>query len=333
MSSPLLAFIELTTPAMLSGLALLSLPIVAHLLNRRARQAIVFPTILLLRASVATQSWLYRLRRLLLLCLRCLAVAMLVLAFCRPVWLDARTKHAGPDKGAAVVLLVDTSASTAQRADEVSVLGELRATGIRTLDSLRVGTDIANIVLASARPHAFFPTLSANVPALREELTHLEPTFERADLLQAVALSGQLLSAHVGQRQLVVLSDLQRSNWQEVVQGHRAATLLPSDTQLTLIDVRTAAPDNVGLSSPRHFPAQPLVGQPIRLVVQLANFAKVAKEVRLSVSLDGHPLPSQTVNLAAGEERDMTVETVLKGPGEHQAVFEIPEMLAQIMGE
>ncbi len=92
MSSPLFALIELTTPAMLGGLALLSLPIVAHLLNRRARQAIVFPSILLLRASVATQSWLYRLRRLILLCLRCLAVAMLVLAFCRPVWLDARTK-------------------------------------------------------------------------------------------------------------------------------------------------------------------------------------------------------------------------------------------------
>ncbi|HEX4071745.1 MAG TPA: BatA and WFA domain-containing protein [Planctomycetaceae bacterium] len=324
MSSPLLAFIELTTPAMLGGLALLSLPIVAHLLNRRARQAIVFPTIQLLRASVATQSWLYRLRRLILLCLRCLAVAMLVLAFCRPVWLDTRTKNAGSDKGAAVVLLMDTSASTAQRADEVSVLGELRATGIRTLDSLRVGIDVADIVLASARPHALFPSLSANVPALREELTHLEPTFERADLLQAVALSGQLLAAHVGQRQLVVLSDLQRSNWQEVVQGHRAATLLPSDTQLTLIDVRTAAPDNVGLSSPRHFPAQPLVGQPIRLVVQVANFAKVAKEVRLSVSLDGHPLPPQTVDLAASEERDVTVETVLKGPGEHQAVFEIP---------
>jgi aerotolerance regulator-like protein len=324
MSSPLLALIELTTPAMLGGLTLLSLPIVAHLLNRRARQAIVFPTIQLLRASVATQSWLYRLRRLILLCLRCLAVAMLVLAFCRPVWLDARTKNAGPDKGAAVVLLVDTSASTAQRADEVSVLGELRATGIRTLDSLRVGTDVADLVLASARPHAFFPSLSANVPALREELTHLEPTFERADLLQAVALSGQLLSAHVGQRRLVVLSDLQRSNWQEVVQGHRAATLLPSDTQLTLIDVRTVVPDNVGLSSPRHFPAQPLVGQPIRLVVQVANFAKVAKEVRLSVSLDGRSLLPQTVNLAAGEERDVTVETVLKGPGEHQAVFEIP---------
>jgi hypothetical protein len=324
MFSPLFAFIELTTPAMLGGLALLSLPIIAHLLNRRARQAIVFPTIQLLRASVATQSWLYRLRRWILLCLRCLAVAMLVLAFSRPMWLEARTKNSGADKGAAVVLLIDTSASTAQRGAEVSVLGELRATAIRTLDSLRVGTDVADVVLASARPHGVFTNLSANIPALREELSHLEPTFERADLLQALALAGQLLSAHEGQRRLVILSDLQRTNWQEVAQGQRAGALLPSDTQLTVIDIGTAVPDNIGLSSPRHLPAQPLVGQPLRLVVQVANFAKSTKEVRLSVSLDGQSMPPQTVNLAAGESRDVMVETVLKGPGEHRAVFEIP---------
>src|SRR5580704_2121687 len=206
MTAPLLAFLELTTPALLGGLALLSLPIVAHLLNRRSRHAIVFPTIQLLRASVATQSWFYRLRRWILLLLRCLAVAMIVFAFCRPVWLDARTKRADAGKGAAVVLLIDTSASTAQRAEEVGVMSELRATGIRTLDSLRVGTDVANVVLATAHPRAVYPKLSANVPGLRDELSRLEPTFYRADLLQAIALAGQLLTAHDGERRLVVLS-------------------------------------------------------------------------------------------------------------------------------
>jgi len=324
MSSLLLAFLELTTPAMLGGLALLSLPVVAHLLNRRARRPIVFPSIQLLRASVATQSWLYRLRRWILLCLRCLAVAMLVFAFSRPVWLDARTKSSAAGKGAAVVLLIDTSASTAQRAEGVSLLVELRAAAVRTVDSLRVGTDLANAVLASARPHAVFPKLSANVPALRDELSRLEASYERGDLLQAITLAGQLLATHEGQRRLVVLSDLQRTNWQEIAQGSHAATLLPSDTQVTVIDVRTPVPDNIALSSPRYLPAQPLVGESIRLVVQVANFSRVAKEVRLGVSLDGQPLPSQTVTLAAGEQRDVAIETVLKGSGDREVLFEIP---------
>src|SRR5579872_6048540 len=266
MATPLLAFLELTTPALLGGLGLLSLPILAHLLNRRARQAIVFPTIQLLRASVATQSWLYRLRRWILLLLRCLAVAMLVFAFCRPVWLDARTKSGSEGKGTAVVLLVDMSASTAQRADEINILSELRAAGIRSLDSLRVGTDVANVVLAAARPHAVYPKLSANLPGLKDELNRLEPSFERADLPQALTLAGQLLASHGGERRLVILSDLQRTNWQEIVEGRKAATILPSDTQVAVIDVRSPAPDNLGLSSPRYLPAQPLVGEPLRLV-------------------------------------------------------------------
>lgn len=319
-----LALIELTTPALLGGLALLSLPITAHLLNRGTRQPIVFPSIQLLRASVATQSWLYRLRRWILLCLRCLALAMIVLAFCRPVWLDARTKSAAAGNGAAVVLLIDTSASTAQRADEVSLIGELRAAGMRALDSLRVGTDVANVVLAAGRPHAVFPNLSSNVPGLKEELGRLEATFERADLLQGLAMAGQLLAGHEGERRLVILSDLQRTNWQEIALGRQAAALLPSDTQVTVIDVRTPAPDNMALSAPRHLPAQPLVGQAVRLVVEVANFSQAAKEVRLSVRLDGQPLQSQTVNLAAGERRDVVAEAALNGSGEHRATFEIP---------
>src|SRR5580704_4352902 len=252
MTAPLLAFLELTTPALLGGMALLSLPIVAHLLNRRARQAIVFPTIQLLRASVATQSWLYRLRRWILLLLRCLAVAALVFAFCRPVWLNARTKNGNSGKGVAVVLLVDTSASTAQRADEVGLLSELRAAGIRALDALRVGTDFANVVLAGARSHSVYPKLSANIPGLKDELSRLDATFERADLPQALTLAGQLLASHGGERRLVILSDLQRTNWQEVVQGHKVGTILPSDTQVAVIDARSPVPDNIGLSSPRY---------------------------------------------------------------------------------
>jgi Aerotolerance regulator N-terminal len=324
MTSPILAFLELTTPALLGGMALLSLPVVAHLLNRRARQAIVFPTIQLLRASVATQSWLYRLRRWILLLLRCLAVAMLVFAFCRPVWLDARTKSANAGKGAAVVLLLDASASTAQRADEINLISELRAAGIRSLDSLRVGTDVANIVLATSRSLAVYPKLSANIPGLKDELNRLEPTFERADLPQALTLAGQLLASHDGERRLVILSDLQQTNWQEVVQGRKASAALPSDTQVAVIDVRSRVPDNVGLSSPRYLPAQPLVGEPLRLVAQVANFSRGKKEVRLAATLDGQSLPVQTVTLAAGEQREASLETVLKSAGDHEVVFDIP---------
>ena len=74
-----------STPWMFAGLLLLSLPIAAHLLHRHARVQLLFPTIRLLSASLASQSRLFKLRRWILLALRCLMVALIVGAFTRPV--------------------------------------------------------------------------------------------------------------------------------------------------------------------------------------------------------------------------------------------------------
>ena len=76
--TPHLAAISLMIPAMLGGLALLSLPVLAHLLNRRARRTVVFPNVSMLVASSASHSSLFKLRRWILLLLRCLAVILLV---------------------------------------------------------------------------------------------------------------------------------------------------------------------------------------------------------------------------------------------------------------
>ena len=72
----MLAVISLTTPVMLGGLTLLALPVLAHLLNRKARRRLIFPTIVYLEASAASQSQLFKLRRWLLLLLRALAVLL-----------------------------------------------------------------------------------------------------------------------------------------------------------------------------------------------------------------------------------------------------------------
>src|SRR5688572_3290908 len=106
------AFIQLTTPVLLTGLLLASLPVIAHLLQRHSTRRIVFPTIALLVAAAATQSRFHRLKRWLLLLLRMAAVACIVLAFTRPVWLDVSSSEAGAnEQPAGVVLLVDRSAS------------------------------------------------------------------------------------------------------------------------------------------------------------------------------------------------------------------------------
>ena len=62
--NPLLAVFTFAAPALFGGLALLALPLIAHLLHRRTRQRIVFPTVMFLQQSTASQSRLFKLRRL-----------------------------------------------------------------------------------------------------------------------------------------------------------------------------------------------------------------------------------------------------------------------------
>src|SRR5690606_32767789 len=94
-----LAAMSLFAPALLGGLALLSLPVLAHLLNRRAKRTVVFPAIELLRASTASQAQLFKLRRYLLLLLRMLVVALIVLAFAQPMWFSQPSQAAAEAEG------------------------------------------------------------------------------------------------------------------------------------------------------------------------------------------------------------------------------------------
>src|SRR5262245_26528145 len=103
--------ITLVSPMMLLGLSGLALPIMAHLLQRRASRRIVFPTVRLMREAAAGRSRLSALRRLLLLALRCLGVALLVLAFTQPVWSRRGATPPAENQGVGLVLVIDNSAS------------------------------------------------------------------------------------------------------------------------------------------------------------------------------------------------------------------------------
>lgn len=318
-----LALISLTTPLMLWGLGLLTLPIAAHLLNRHVRRRIIFPTIRLLRASAATQSRLFKLRRWILLALRCLAVALIAWAFARPVWTNAGEPRPSSGTSTGVVLLVDDSASTAQETGGVALFNSIRAAGQRTLDSLKSGVDVADIVVASAQSEAIFGRLSPNLPALRAKLDDLHPTAERADLSGAIALAGRLLAQHDGPRRLVILTDLQSTNWMEITDQNTIGQLLPRETRITFVRIDASTPGNVGLSAVRSYPPAPIVNHPIQLAVQAGNFSDQEAHVRLEMTIDDKSAGVQTPTLGPRELREVSFETTLGSAGAHRIAFSI----------
>src|ERR1700694_2361278 len=71
-------------PAFFAGLAALAVPVLIHLINRERKVVIQFPSLMFLQKIPYKSVRRQKLRHLLLLALRCLALAILVAAFTRP---------------------------------------------------------------------------------------------------------------------------------------------------------------------------------------------------------------------------------------------------------
>lgn len=315
-----LSALTFMSPAMLAGGALVALPVIAHLLGRRARRRIVFPTIELLSRSRASVSKLYRLRRLLMLILRCLAVLLIVAAFARPRWFEHPVATAGQDRGAAVVLLLDVSASVSQQNGGAGLYRSMAVLADRTIDELTPGRDRAAVVYASARPRSILPELTDDFQALRNELKLLNPTYHRADLPAAVTRAAELLSQHDGQRQLVIFSDMQERNWTEAA---AAGASLPEDTMVTIVPVGSGDMGNVALSRPQMSPTSARVHRPVQLRVQAGNYSGDIREVTVRAEVNGAAIGEKTVSLQPWASREVVFDATLDGVGTHRVVFSI----------
>ncbi|QQE11263.1 BatA and WFA domain-containing protein [Planctomycetota bacterium] len=326
-----LSAISLTTPAMLTGLFLLSLPIIVHFLNRRAKRTVVFPSIELLLNSTASQSNISKLKRLLLLLLRVLAVTLIVFAFTRPFHTSNSTEQDTVNNGAGVVLLIDVSASSAQQTTGISALKSLSSAASKSLNSLLAGSDTANIIFASANPKTLFPGMSSNLTAIKNELSSIKPTAERANLVAALGLANQQLSDQFGTRHLIILTDLQQTNWNEIASNSasnsnsltKAFTSLPRDTKITIMPLNDKAPSNLALSSPSSYPAAPLTNRLTSLSVIVNNFSPHIESNRVTLIVDGHTFGSTEVEIPAWSNREVAFHTTFEKSGEHTVSFHI----------
>jgi ferric-dicitrate binding protein FerR (iron transport regulator) len=98
-------------PLFLVGAAAIALPILLHLIRRTERERIPFSSLMFLKQTPPTVTRRSRLENLLLLLLRCLAFALIALAFSRPYFQQAMNAATPATERRRTVVLVDTSAS------------------------------------------------------------------------------------------------------------------------------------------------------------------------------------------------------------------------------
>ncbi len=202
-------------PLMLGGVALIALPIVLHLLMRQQPKHFLFPAVRFIQRQVKTNQRKLRLRHLLLLLLRILLVALMCLALARPRLFSDRLTLGG-DQAAAVVLIVDTSATTEYNVAGQSRLDAAKERAGELLDEISEQGRVA--VLDTAEPTAEW---QPNVRAARERIAALKLRPGNQPVTTALAVAYRLFQQLAKEetegdtlpRFVYVLSDHTPNSW------------------------------------------------------------------------------------------------------------------------
>jgi len=196
-------------PLILLGLPLIGLPIVIHLVNRNRHRTVQWAATMFLLQARRMARGMARLRYLLILLARMLAIAGLVFAVSRPMaggWLGLTTGGA-PET---TIILLDRSVS--MEAHDLRTLRSKRATGLNKLSELlqNTGRNTQLVLFNSASAgHQLVDS-----PADLTELPQTEPTDTAADIPSLVQQAAEYIATNETARTDVwICSDLRRSDW------------------------------------------------------------------------------------------------------------------------
>lgn len=206
-------------PLFLAGLAALALPVLLHLQKNRPKETVSFSSLMFFEENPPVTKRRSRLQDILLLILRCIALALLVLAFARPFFPAKEDSPALPAGAVTHFILIDTSASMhgeplektiATAREEIEKLPKDDAIALATF------SDRLRILLDPARARELVPGERKATPLslLGEVKADWQATHLDDAILSAVAAAGAEAPL-----QLHLFGDLQKGSTLDRLRG------------------------------------------------------------------------------------------------------------------
>ena len=281
----------LLSPWFLLGLGALAIPVLMHLVRRVRRAPLRFPSLMFLRQFPHREKQRLRLRDPWLLLLRCLVLALLILAFVRPYWATSSETSANTRQGRSVIIALDYSAS--MRIDQR--WRDAQAAAQAMLDGLQ-SNDRAALMVFADKPQLLAP-LGEDPNRLRALLQAVTPGGGTTAFAPALSRAVRLLDkeSRDQNREIVLISDLQQTGLSDVM-----PIRLPDSVDLSIQSVGNGTVDNVGLSGLTIEADRNEEQILLTLSAQAHNYGSDDLEARIALSLDDKPRDAQSVSLPAG---------------------------------
>jgi hypothetical protein len=293
------------SPLALAGLALLALPVFAHLTRRTPTERAPFGAMLLVRRMVKRLRRRRQLHDLALLFARCLAAAAAVAAIAAPrlTWTDDRPVARGASR---VVVVLDRSMSMSQADGDSTLMERAKdeaAAAIRDMAGAKVG-----LITYGGSATAVTDGLAEDREAVAERVEAAQVSLEAGDLRGALLEARRMLAGEPGE--VLVFTDEAGPAMIPAAQ-EEIGRLLEQGHAITPRAVHANPPRNLAVTGARF--GDGMEGGQVTLRVQ--SFSPDATEVACEVVLpDGASIPV-FVSVEPESEASTTVTVPRKAEG------------------
>ena len=300
-----------------AGIIGASIPIILHLLNRERARRLIFSTVRFIQMSHQTNVRRHKLKRLLLLLMRILMLALLGVAFARPFFAAAPviTQKIGGKRNAVIVL--DTSYSMQYE----EVFQNAKEEGIKILDGLD-STDAACLILSSDNARVVAP-LGSEFSHLRSALNAAAVTYEPTDYLDALQTANEILeSIPIGQKQIYLISDMQKRGWENFIETDK----LNPDVQIVFIHVGVEQPKNLAITGISVPPVVLNEQQASHLVARVHNYGdEPAENLPVRLFVDENMIQTVQLDIEPNDLADAVFKIDFRDEATHTGWVALPE--------
>ncbi len=304
-------------PAFLFGLFALAVPVIVHLFYFRRFKTVYFTNVKFLKELKQETSARQKLKNLLVLLMRCLAIAALVFAFAQPFIPTGSVVKQGLKS---VSIFVDNSYSMSAMDKDISLFekGRIRAREI----------------IQGYKDEDKFQILTNDFEGKHQRLLSKEDAMTMIDELKispAVRNMSEILK-----RQTQVLNTSDRalkiayviSDFQKNISDFTPS--IDSLIDFNLVPLQSVTEMNVGIDSAWfEIPVQ-MANQVNPLIVKVHNYSdEKVENVSLTLNYDGQEKPVGNLTIGAGSTVTDTVNISIQKPGWHQAELVISDYPVQ----
>ena len=311
---------EYLNPLLLGGLAAISIPIIIYLFNKSRYKVHKWGAMHLLDEAMTTNRKKIKIEQLILLALRCCIPIFLALCMARPV--ITGMKNLVRNAKSSAVIMVDNSYSMEAGSSVQNNFAKATKETAGIIDNLPRGSQVA--LMGMAGPISNQESSGYDLTESKKIIRSAQGGFGVATVEKGLETAAGLFSSqmHHSDRQLIIVSDFQKSTWGEGQSARQRAYELISNAsvkpRVILMDVGGEVQDNVAVMDIELSHEVVGVGQPIKILATLKNFGKSPfSNMRVYFRTDGESRDITEMNLAPGETSQVLFSHKFNEAGSH----------------